>query len=99
MKIVGDMYSSATVGLTYKFGYKNEKPKQEVLTPAPVAVIEAEPVVVFTVNAPSNLPVERRVREIFPIRNYVFFDLGSTEIPDRYVLIPKDSVKSFREEH
>jgi len=98
MKIVGDMYSSATVGLTYKFGYKNEKPKQEVLTPAPVAVIEAEPVVVFTVNAPSNLPVERRVREIFPIRNYVFFDLGSTDIPDRYVLLKKNQVADFRED-
>jgi outer membrane protein OmpA-like peptidoglycan-associated protein len=42
--------------------------------------------------------VERRVRETFPIRNYVFFDLGSTEIPNRYVLLTKDQVKDFKED-
>jgi outer membrane protein OmpA-like peptidoglycan-associated protein len=52
----------------------------------------------FTVDAPLNIPVMRRVRELFPIRNYVFFDLGSTEIPDRYVLLEKDQVKEFKEE-
>jgi outer membrane protein OmpA-like peptidoglycan-associated protein len=58
----------------------------------------AEPDVLFTVNSPTNIPVARRVREIFPVRNYVFFDLGSTEIPDRYVLITKDQVKNFGED-
>ena len=52
----------------------------------------------FTVNSPTNIAVERRVRETFPIRNYVFFDLGSTEIPDRYVLLKKDQVKEFKED-
>jgi len=99
-KIVSDMYSSATVGLAYKFGYKNDKPAKIEVTPTPVAVavIEAEPKVEFSVNAPSNLPVQLRIREIFPIRNYVFFDLGSTDIPDRYVLLKKDQVKDFRED-
>jgi outer membrane protein OmpA-like peptidoglycan-associated protein len=54
--------------------------------------------VTFTVNSPENIPVERRVRETFPIRNYVFFDLGSTEIPDRYVLLRKSQVKDFKED-
>jgi len=52
----------------------------------------------FTVNSPKNIPIERRVRETFPLRNYVFFDLGSTEIPDRYVLLKKDQVKDFKED-
>jgi outer membrane protein OmpA-like peptidoglycan-associated protein len=57
-----------------------------------------EPDVRFTVNAPENIPVERRVRETFPLRNYVFFNIGSTEIPDRYVLLTKDQVKDFKED-
>lgn len=54
--------------------------------------------VLFFINAPTNIPVDRRVREIFPLRNYIFFDLGSTEIPDRYVLLNKDQVKDFKED-
>ena len=57
-----------------------------------------DPDVRFTVNAPENIPVARRVRETFPLRNYVFFNLGSTEIPDRYVLLTKDQVKDFKED-
>ncbi|MCX6231260.1 MAG: OmpA family protein [Bacteroidetes bacterium] len=56
------------------------------------------PEVTFTVNSPNFIPVELRVRETFPVRNYVFFDLGSTIIPDRYVLIKKEQVKEFKED-
>lgn len=52
----------------------------------------------FLVNAPENIPVERRVRETFPLRNYIFFNKGSTQIPDRYVLLRKDQVKDFKED-
>ncbi len=52
----------------------------------------------FVVNSPKNVLGERRVRETFPLRNYVFFDLGSTEIPDRYVLLTRDQVKEFKED-
>jgi len=54
--------------------------------------------VMFSVNSPTNIPTERRVRETFPVRNYVFFDIGSTVIPDRYVLLTKDQVKDFKED-
>ncbi|AXP82566.1 OmpA family protein [Mariniflexile rhizosphaerae] len=53
----------------------------------------------FTVNAPENIPSERTVVETFPVINYVFFDLGSTEIPNRYVLLKKEDVKDFKEEN
>ena len=52
----------------------------------------------FTVNSPSNVPGERRMTEIFPLRNYVFFNEGSTEIPNRYVLLTKNQVKDFKED-
>lgn len=58
-----------------------------------------DPDVIFTVFAPANIPVKRRVRETFPLRNYVFFNEGSTEISDRYVLLNKDQVKDFKEDH
>ena len=52
----------------------------------------------FYVDSPSNLPGERRMTEIFPLRNYVFFNEGSTEIPNRYVLLTKNQVKDFKED-
>ncbi|MFV5695333.1 OmpA family protein [Flavobacterium sp. LB3P122] len=52
----------------------------------------------FSVNSPSNVPGERRITEIFPLRNYVFFNAGSTEIPSRYVLLTKNQVKDFKED-
>jgi hypothetical protein len=52
----------------------------------------------FSVNSPSNVPGESRFNEIFPLRNYVYFNTGSTEIPNRYVLLKKDQVKDFKED-
>lgn len=52
----------------------------------------------FSVNQPENVLVESRVREVFPLRNYIFFNVGSTEIPSRYVLLNKDQVKDFKED-
>jgi outer membrane protein OmpA-like peptidoglycan-associated protein len=82
-------------GLALKFGRG-----KKVEGPAPLVPVKVvlDPEVEFTVISPPNLPVERRMRETFPVRNYVFFDLGSTEIPDRYVLLNKDQVKEFTED-
>jgi outer membrane protein OmpA-like peptidoglycan-associated protein len=52
----------------------------------------------FSVAQPENVLVENRVREVFPLRNYIFFNAGSTEIPSRYVLLNKDQVKDFKED-
>ncbi|NHF69049.1 hypothetical protein G6N05_02860 [Flavobacterium sp. F372] len=59
-------------------------------------IIDGE--VQFSVNQPENVLVENRVREVFPLRNYIFFNVGSTEIPSRYVLLNKDQVKDFKED-
>ena len=60
------------------------------------AVVERE--VQFSVRAPKAVPVKRRVRETFPLRNYVFFEEGSSEIPNRYAALTKNQAASFKEE-
>jgi outer membrane protein OmpA-like peptidoglycan-associated protein len=88
------------VGAALKFGsgHKNEAPPKAVAVVTPAKVVLLVPEVDFTINSPANIPVDRRVRETFPVRNYIFFDLGSTEIPDRYVLLKKEQVKDFKED-
>ncbi|MDD3323219.1 MAG: OmpA family protein [Paludibacter sp.] len=63
----------------------------------PIAAI-VEPEVKFYVDAPKNSPSVTNVREIFPLGNYVYFDLGSTKIPSRYVQLNKNQVKDFRQD-
>ena len=69
---------------------------------APVAAVVRTPVaapdVAFSVRAPLAVPVERRVRETFPLRDYVFFEEGSTEVPNQYVVLTKDQAAGFTEE-
>jgi outer membrane protein OmpA-like peptidoglycan-associated protein len=57
-----------------------------------------DPDVAFTVHLPDDAPVVRKIRETFPLRNYIFFTKGSTEIPERYVLLSKAQVKDFKED-
>ncbi len=52
----------------------------------------------FSVRAPKVIPTERKVKETFPLRNFVFFDGGSAAIPSRYVQLSADRATSFREE-
>lgn len=90
--------TTVRAGIALKFGRgKKTAVVEEVNTPAAVVAV-AEPEVTFAVSAPKNVPVERQVSETFPIRNYVFFNEGSAEIPGRYVLLRKDQVKEFRED-
>jgi len=42
--------------------------------------------------------VNRIASVIFPLRNYVFFNEGSTAIPKRYELLRKDEVKDFKQD-
>ncbi len=85
------------VGAALKLG-TGHKIVKEIKEEAFVPVVAVVPVVTFTVNSPKNVVAERNVREIFPLRNYVYFDLGSTEISPRYVILRKDQVKDFKED-
>jgi outer membrane protein OmpA-like peptidoglycan-associated protein len=78
-------------GIALKMGRgKRIETKSEV-----VEVVEPE--VQFSVFAPANEPTKRRVREVFPLRNYIFFNEGNTEIPARYTVLKKEDVKNFGE--
>ena len=95
--------TTVRVGAALKFGVgsskiekvKEEKAKEEEKELLPMV---APNNVRLAVYAPANIPVERRANETFPLRNYVFFDLESTEIPERYVLLKKNEVKDFKTE-
>ena len=52
----------------------------------------------FTVRAPKIIPKTRIMKETFPVRNYVFFDEGSAEIPSRYASISRERAAEFKEE-
>jgi outer membrane protein OmpA-like peptidoglycan-associated protein len=81
--------STVRVGFALKFG-KGERVASE-------AAVVPEQDVQFTVRAPKIVPAKRRVRETFPLRNYVFFEKGSTEISPRYVTLSKDQAGTFKE--
>jgi outer membrane protein OmpA-like peptidoglycan-associated protein len=85
-------------GIALKFGQGHKISVSEVAASIPAEVVVIDPEVQFTVNAPKNITVDRRVREIFPLRNYVFFNAESTDIPDRYVLLRKEQVSNFKED-
>jgi hypothetical protein len=55
-------------------------------------------IVQFSINPPINVKYVKNIREVFPLRNYIFFDAGSTGIPPRYILLTKDQVANFKEE-
>ncbi|MEO6189090.1 MAG: OmpA family protein [Saprospiraceae bacterium] len=78
-------------GAALKFGCG-----KKIIPPAEIVINYKEPS--FEVYAPKNITSSRRVREIFPLRNYIFFDLGSSEIPERYELLSKNQVKDFKED-
>ncbi len=58
----------------------------------------AEGEVQFSVVPPVNVVYVKSVREVFPLRNYIFFNEGSTDIPNRYVLLNKSQVQDFKED-
>lgn len=91
--------TTVRVGAALKFGRGHAVPlPAKVIEPMVAIVAAVEPEVTFTVRAPENIPAESTVREIFPLVNNIFFNLGSTEIPGRYVLLRKDQVKGFKDD-
>lgn len=82
-------------GIAFKFGISR---KASPATPVADVFVPAEKEVQFSVRAPKVVPVNRQVKETFPLRNTVFFDMGSTVIPARYVQLNAAGATSFKEE-
>lgn len=81
------------VGAALKFGRGRVIPPPPPVIVAPV--IERE--VTFTVRAPQLVPVAPRITETFPLRNYVFFDAGSRQLPERYTKLTTAQAADFSE--
>lgn len=89
----GDEYKRIGIrgGLQLKFGARP--------TPPVVRGDDGQPIVYdFRVDAPLVIAESRRVNETFPLRNYVFFEPGSTTIPARYTKLSRPQAEAFREE-
>lgn len=100
--------STVRVGLALKFGTG----KVNEVTPQPVPPLvektEIVPIIVvapltegdidFSVRAPLNVTPKRNIDEAFPLRDYVFFDEGSSSIPNRYVKLSKNQAIDFKSE-
>ncbi len=94
-KVESWSFYTIRAGVALKFGnHKQVVTKNEVVM-AP-ALIEKE--VEFSVRAPKVIPVQRLVKETFPIRNSVFFDMGSSHIPERYIQLNAMQASTFKEE-
>jgi len=91
--------TTVRVGAALKLGagHKVETAIAKQVWPEKTATI-ADPKVVFLVNSPENVQTNNQVHEIFPMRNYVFFDEGSSKIPIRYVKLTKKEAQEFRED-
>jgi outer membrane protein OmpA-like peptidoglycan-associated protein len=97
-----DLYSIRT-GVAFKFGKLRKSapakaPATSIAKPVTIPAIVAEKEVQFSVRAPKVVPLKRKVKETFVLGNSVFFDLGSTEIPNRYVKLSQTQAAAFKEE-
>lgn len=76
--------STLRAGIALKFGTGHKIVVPEVIAPVIVEIV-AEPVINFTASVPENIS-RHMLLEDFPLRNYVFFDIGLNSIPNRYML-------------
>jgi outer membrane protein OmpA-like peptidoglycan-associated protein len=88
-------FYTVRAGVALKIGTSK---KRVVATAIKEAVAAEEKQVQFSVRAPKVVPLNRQVKETFPLRNSVFFDQGSTTIPTRYVLLNHTQAAAFKEE-
>jgi outer membrane protein OmpA-like peptidoglycan-associated protein len=95
-----DMYT-IRAGLALKFGKVATAAPLKQTPAAPIETVRVvtvkEPNLAFSVRAPKIVPAERQVKEIFPLRNSVFFNMGSSDIPSRYVQLGKNESTNFKE--
>ncbi len=87
-------------GMALKFGTAKKATSAIVVTDPvilPAVVEDKVKEVQFSVRAPKVVPLNRQVKETFPLRNSVFFDMGITDIPNRYVMLNTTQATAFKE--
>jgi outer membrane protein OmpA-like peptidoglycan-associated protein len=66
--------------------------------PAPiVSPAVEEPTVDLSLRTPNAVTDQRSLIEFFPLRNYLFFNDGSTTLPNKYVTLDNNSAAQFHE--
>jgi outer membrane protein OmpA-like peptidoglycan-associated protein len=78
-------------GFQLKFG------SAPMAAPAPAPLAEITPNMNMDVRVPPSVVVARKVIELFPLRNYLFFDPSSTDIPSKYVRLNPAQASAFQE--
>jgi outer membrane protein OmpA-like peptidoglycan-associated protein len=86
------------VGVAFKYANGRKSIPSTLTKPAMFPDSLAARQVQFSVRAPKVVPQNRKVKETFALRNLVFFDLGSNEIPNRYIILTKSQAATFKEE-
>jgi outer membrane protein OmpA-like peptidoglycan-associated protein len=90
-------FYTVRTGIALKFG--TTKKAAVAKKESDASIIPAiEKDVQFSVRAPKVVPQSRQVKETFALRNSLFFDNGSTQIPSRYVLLNNAEASSFKED-
>jgi outer membrane protein OmpA-like peptidoglycan-associated protein len=85
-------------GVALKFGTGKRAAVAPVVITNTVTNTVTNKEVQFSVRAPKFIPVNRSVKETFPLRKVIFFDMGSSEIPNRYVMLSKQEAAAFNEQ-
>lgn len=83
-------------GIAIKFGRANATEKEAAIFP-PATVSVPQPDTKFSIKAPARVPAKRVIKETFPLRNYVFFNENSSEIPKRYIQLNSQKASEFKE--
>ena len=88
-----ESWSASTIrtGLAIKFG-------KLLIAPIDEPQLTAMPNISFSVRPPKALVVRRTVSETVPLRNSIFFNLGSIEIPKRYTVLTQSEASNFKED-
>ena len=92
-------FYTVRAGIALKFGTSRKSlPAKTIEDPVTIIPAAKEKDVQFSVRAPKVVPLTRQVKETFPLINSVFFNMGSTEIPSRYVQLSSAQATSFKED-
>jgi len=66
--------------------------------PPPVVMVDVDvPSIDLSLRTPNAVTDQRSLIEMFPLRNYLFFNDGSTTLPGKYVTLDNTSAAQFRE--
>jgi len=90
--------TTVRIGAAIKIGNGRRIIYQDKDLTIPIApkMVKKAPELAFWVFVPTHTVAPST--EVFPLRNYVFFERESTKIPDRYVRLSPENAKNFSEE-